>query len=100
MTDVRRPYRSGGGGRNQVLVWHTNRSETYEGTNVYGYWDKCLSRDETASHIACDCEALATLELCYLEHHFMEPGDYLDAPSTNSLYNFCWLNMPSLRKYM
>jgi hypothetical protein len=32
---------------------------------------------------------LATSGFCYLEQYFMEPGVYLDAPLTNSLYNFC-----------
>jgi len=27
-----------------------------------------------ASHVVCDCEALATLRLGHLAHHFMETG--------------------------
>ena len=31
-----------------------------------------------ASHVVCDCEALATLRLVHRAHHFMEPGDTED----------------------
>jgi len=31
---------------------------------------------ETASHVLCNCEALATLRFRHLCHHFMQPGDF------------------------
>jgi hypothetical protein len=33
---------------------------------------------ETASHVVCDCGALATLRLGHLAHHFTNPGDTED----------------------
>jgi hypothetical protein len=33
---------------------------------------------ETASHVDCDCGALATLRLGHLAHHFTNPGDTED----------------------
>ena len=31
-----------------------------------------------ASHILCDCMALATFRFKHLGHHFMQPGDFQD----------------------
>jgi hypothetical protein len=31
-----------------------------------------------ASHVLCDCEALATLRFRHLGRHFMKPGDFED----------------------
>jgi hypothetical protein len=38
--------------------------------------DRCKQASETASHIRCDCEALATVRLRHLGCHFMKPGDF------------------------
>jgi hypothetical protein len=42
--------------------------------------EKYLEEDETATHILCDCEAIAYLRFRYLGQFFMEPSDYNDAP--------------------
>jgi len=49
----------------------------------------CDSRkqaSETASHILCDCEALATLQFRHLGHHFMKPGDTEDISVSKILH--------------
>jgi hypothetical protein len=38
--------------------------------------ERCLEKDESATHILCDCEAIAYLRFCHLGHYFMEPGNY------------------------
>jgi hypothetical protein len=40
--------------------------------------DGCKQASEMATHILCDCEALATLCYRYLGRHFMKPGDFED----------------------
>jgi hypothetical protein len=40
--------------------------------------DTCKQASETASHVLCDCEALAALRFRHLGHHFMKPGDSED----------------------
>jgi hypothetical protein len=40
--------------------------------------DRCKRASETASHILCDCETLATLRFRHLGRHFMKPGDFAD----------------------
>jgi hypothetical protein len=42
--------------------------------------ERCLEEDESATHILCDCEAMANLRLHHLGQFFMEPSDYYDAP--------------------
>jgi hypothetical protein len=42
--------------------------------------ESCLEEDESATHILCDCEAIAYLRFCHLGQFFMEPSDYYDAP--------------------
>jgi hypothetical protein len=42
--------------------------------------ERCLEEDESATHILCDCEAIANLRFCHLGQFFMEPSDYYDAP--------------------
>jgi hypothetical protein len=37
--------------------------------------NRCKQASETASHVFCDCEALATLRFRHLGRHFMKPGD-------------------------
>jgi hypothetical protein len=40
--------------------------------------ERCLEKGESATHILCDCEAIAYLKFRHLGHYFMEPGDYQD----------------------
>jgi hypothetical protein len=42
--------------------------------------EMCQEKDESATHILCDCEAIAYLKFCHLGQFFMEPSDYYDAP--------------------
>jgi hypothetical protein len=42
--------------------------------------ERCLEADESATHVLCDCEALAHLRFRYLGQFFMEPGDFYDVP--------------------
>jgi hypothetical protein len=48
--------------------------------------ERCLEKDESATHILCDCEAIAYLRLFHLSHYFTEPGDYQDAPVSKILH--------------
>jgi hypothetical protein len=41
--------------------------------------ERCLEEDESATHVLCDCEAIAHLRFRHLDQFFMEPGDYYDA---------------------
>jgi hypothetical protein len=40
--------------------------------------DRYKQASEMATHVVCDCGALATLRFSHLAHHFMEPGDIED----------------------
>jgi hypothetical protein len=42
--------------------------------------ERCLEEYESATHILCDCEAVAHVRFCHLGQFFMEPSDYYDAP--------------------
>jgi hypothetical protein len=42
--------------------------------------EKCLEEDKSATHILCDCEAVAHVRFHHLGQFFMEPSDYYDAP--------------------
>jgi hypothetical protein len=48
--------------------------------------ETCLEKEELATHILCDCEAIAYLRFCHLGHYFMEPGDYQEAPVSKILH--------------
>jgi hypothetical protein len=48
--------------------------------------ERCLEEDETATHILCDCEAVAHIKLRHLGQFFMEPSDYYDAPIDKVLH--------------
>jgi hypothetical protein len=48
--------------------------------------EMCLEKDEAATHILCDCEAIAYLRFRHQGHYFMEPGDYQDAPVSKILH--------------
>jgi hypothetical protein len=41
---------------------------------------------EMASHILCDCDALATLRFRHLGHHFTKPGDFEDISVSKILH--------------
>jgi hypothetical protein len=47
-----------------------------------------LEEDESATHVLCDCEAIAHLQFCHLGQFFMEPGDYYGAPLSKVLQFF------------
>jgi hypothetical protein len=42
--------------------------------------DRCRDKDETPTHVLCECEALAHRRLRHLGQYFMDPSDYFDAP--------------------
>jgi hypothetical protein len=42
--------------------------------------ERCQEKDESATHILCDCEVMTYLRLTYLGQFFVEPNDYYDAP--------------------
>jgi hypothetical protein len=48
--------------------------------------ERCLQEDESATHILCDCEAIAYLRFCHLGQFFMEPGDFYDTPIIKVLH--------------
>jgi hypothetical protein len=48
--------------------------------------ERCLEKEESATHILCDCEAIAKLRFRHLGLYFMEPGDYHDAPINQILH--------------
>jgi predicted amidophosphoribosyltransferase len=48
--------------------------------------DRCQKEYETATHILCECEALAYLRFRHLGQYFMEPGDYFDVPTYKILH--------------
>jgi hypothetical protein len=39
---------------------------------------RCREEDETATHVLCECEALAHQRSRHLGQYFMEPSDYFD----------------------
>jgi hypothetical protein len=49
-------------------------------------YEWCLEEDESATHILCDCEAIAYLRFRHLGQFFMEPSDYYDAPINRALH--------------
>jgi hypothetical protein len=46
----------------------------------------CKQASETASHVLCDCESLATLRFRHLGHHFMKQGDFEDISVSKILH--------------
>jgi hypothetical protein len=48
--------------------------------------ERCLEEDESATHILCDCEAIAYLRFRHLCQFFMEPSDYYEAPINKALH--------------
>jgi hypothetical protein len=48
--------------------------------------ERCLQEDESATHILCDCEAIAYLRFRHLGQFLMEPSDFYDAPIIKVLH--------------
>jgi hypothetical protein len=48
--------------------------------------ERCLEKDESTTHILCDCEAIAYLRFRHLGKFFMESSDYYDAPLNEVLH--------------
>jgi hypothetical protein len=48
--------------------------------------ERCLEEDEAATHILCDCEAIAYLRFRHLGQFFMELSDFYDAPIIKVLH--------------
>jgi hypothetical protein len=47
--------------------------------------ERCLEEDESATHILCDCEAIAHLRFRHPGQFFMEPGDYYGTPISQAV---------------
>jgi hypothetical protein len=50
--------------------------------------ERCLEADESATHVLCDCEAIAHLRFRDLGQFFMEPGDLYDVPISKVCTSF------------
>jgi hypothetical protein len=48
--------------------------------------ERCLEKDESATDILRDCEAIAYFRFRHLGQYFMEPSDYYDAPVNKVLH--------------
>jgi hypothetical protein len=48
--------------------------------------ERGLQENESATHILCDCEAIASLRFRHLGQFFMEPSDCYDAPVNKVLH--------------
>jgi hypothetical protein len=55
------------------------------GLTVDPICEMCLEEDESATHVLCECEAIAHLRFRHLGHFYMEPGDYYDTPISRVL---------------
>jgi hypothetical protein len=55
-----------------VLEGHLFKPELVKNPKCY----RCKQASETASHVLCDCEALAPLRFRHLGHHFMKSSDF------------------------
>lgn len=53
------------------------------------HFEKWQNKDETASHILCACEAVASLRPHHLELYFTKLSDYLKTTSSKVLH-FIW----------
>jgi hypothetical protein len=49
--------------------------------------ERCLEEDESATHILCDCEAVAHIRFRHLGQFFMEPSNYYHAPIDKVLHS-------------
>jgi hypothetical protein len=48
--------------------------------------ERCLEEDKSATHILCDCVAVAHVGFYHLGRFFKEPSDYYDAPTHKVLH--------------
>jgi hypothetical protein len=48
--------------------------------------ERCQEEDDSATHVLCDCEAVAQIRFRHLGRFFMEPSDYYDAPIDKDLH--------------
>jgi hypothetical protein len=47
--------------------------------------ERCLEEDESATHVLCDCEAIANLRFRHLGQFSIKPGGYYGAPISRVL---------------
>jgi hypothetical protein len=65
------------------------RGKKKYGNNILGLFnsprcERCLDKEESATHILCNYQAIAYLRFHHMGHNFMEPSDYHDAPHKES----------------
>jgi hypothetical protein len=48
--------------------------------------ERCPEEDESATHILCNCEAVAHIRFRHPRQFFMQPSDYYDTPIDKVLY--------------
>jgi hypothetical protein len=53
--------------------------------------ERCHSKEDTASHVLCDCETLAELRFWLLGSHFMKPSDYHKTQLTSYISVITWI---------
>jgi hypothetical protein len=71
-----------------LFTGHCHRKEHLFklGLTDYPTCERCLEDDESATHILCDCEAIAYLRFSHLGQYFLDPSDYHDAPINKALH--------------
>jgi hypothetical protein len=62
------------------------RTPFQNGIAEYSVAKRCLEKDGKATHILCDCEAIAYLRLRHLGQYFMDQGNYEDVPVSKILH--------------
>lgn len=83
--------------RNQLIIMMELLTEHYNSKwSLFKLWpvdspgcDRCKYPYETASHILCDCKALAVLRFMHLGHYFLQWGDFVDI-SVRKVLHFIW----------
>jgi hypothetical protein len=73
------------GGRLLTGHCHLKRHLSKPGLTDDPTCQRCLQDDESATHIICDCKAIAHLRFRHLGQFFMEPSDFYDAPIFKAL---------------
>jgi hypothetical protein len=75
----------------QLFTWHCHlkRHLFKLGLTDVHTCERCLEEDESATHVLCDCEAIARLRFRHLGQFFMAPSDFYDAPISKVLH-FIW----------
>jgi hypothetical protein len=74
------------GGRTIFRTLSPKRTPFQLGLTDDPTWELCLEKDESPTHILCDCESIAYLRFRHLGQFFMEPSDYYDAPINKVLH--------------